>query len=215
MTKLNLWNEGDNVLLRGIYDSRPTCAQSMRVVKDTPEETALLIWPGAECVAPSGYIQEGHNGKWNRWQETLSNTLRLEKYSWHTNRFLILLEPEKFYSTLYMWNAASDKFLGYYINFQLPFRRTPLGFDSFDLDLDIVIESSLKWKWKDEDEYQDGIRAGGIRAEWVKGIEHAQREVFTRIEKQSYPLDASWLNWRPDPNWSAPCLPKNWDEVSY
>ena len=96
MTKLNLWNEGDNVLLRGIFDNRPVYVQSLRVVRDTPEETVLFIWPGAECYAPKGYIQQGHNGNWDRWQETFSNTLNLEKYLWHTNRFLIILEPEKY-----------------------------------------------------------------------------------------------------------------------
>ncbi len=215
MTKLNLWNKGDNVLLRGVYEDRSVNVHSTRVVKDTPEETALLIWPGAECAAPNGYIHHGHNGNWNRWQETLSNTLQLKKYIWHTNRFLILLEPEKYYSTIYIWNAASDKFVCYYINFQLPFRRTQFGFDTLDLDLDIVVETSLKWKWKDEDEYQHGIHAGGIRAEWVKEIERAQSEVFARIENQTYPLDASWLNWKPDPTWSTPYLPENWQKVNY
>ncbi|MDO9300193.1 MAG: DUF402 domain-containing protein [Anaerolineales bacterium] len=215
MTKLNLWNEGDNVLLRGVYDNRPIYVQSLRVVKDTPEETALLVLPGAECVAPSGYIHHGHDWNLVRWQETLGNSLQLEKYLWHTNRFLILLEPEKFYSTIYIWEAASDKFVCYYINFQLPFRRTPLGFDTLDLDLDIVIEASLKWQWKDKHEYQDGIRTGGIKPEWVKEIERAQNEVFARIEKQTYPLDASWMNWQPDPAWSTPYLPENWDEINY
>ena len=217
MIKLNLWNEGDSVLQRGVYDGHPVHAHSLRVVKDTPEETALLLLPGAECVASSSYIQHGHERELNlvRWQEALNNTLQLEKYIWRTNRFLILLEPEKFYSTFYIWNAASDEFVGYYINFQLPFRRTPLGFDTLDLDLDIVIEASLNWEWKDEDEYQDAIRAGAIKTEWVSEIEHSQNEVFARIEKNTYPLDASWLNWRPDPTWSAPHLPRNWDEVNY
>jgi protein associated with RNAse G/E len=215
MTKPKLWNKGDNVLLRGIHAKHPVYVQSLRVVKDTPGETALLIWPGAECVAPNGYIQHGHNGNWNRWQETISNTLQMEKYFWHTNRFLILLEPEKYYSTIYIWEAASDKFTCYYVNFQLPFRRTQLGFDTLDLDLDIVIETSLNWEWKDKDEYQHGIHTGGIKSEWVAEIERAQNEVFARIEKHAYPFDASWLNWRPDPTWSAPYLPENWSEVNY
>ncbi len=146
MTKLNLWNKGDNVLLRGVYNHRPAYAQSLRVVKDTPKETALLIWPGAECAAPAGYIHLGH-AAWDRWAETLTNTWQLEKYLWRANRFLVLLEPEKFYSTIYTWNAASNRFVGYYINFQIPFRRTPLGFDTFDLDLDLLIEASLKKKF--------------------------------------------------------------------
>jgi protein associated with RNAse G/E len=214
MTAINLWNKGDNVLLRGMYTGRPVYVQSLRVVKDTPEETALLIFPGAECVAPGNYIHHGHL-MWNRWSETLTNTLQMEKYRWHTNRFLILLEPEKYYSTIYIWEAASDQFVCYYINFQLPFRRTSLGFDTLDLDLDIVIDPSRKWKWKDEDEYQQAIRAGVIRPEWVREIELAQTEVFSLLEHRAYPLDDSWLNYQPDPSLSPPYLPKNWDEAFY
>ena len=214
MMKPALWNTGENVLLRGVHNRHPVYMQSARVVKDTPEETALLVWPGAECMVPDGYIHHGHDAsKWDRWQETMTNTVRLEKFIWHTNRFLILLEPEKFYSTIYIWEAVSDRFVCYYINFQLPFRRTQLGFDTLDLDLDIVIEASHEWQWKDMDEYQRGIRTGGIQSDWVKNIESAQKEVFARIEKRSYPLDASWLNWRPDPAWSAPCLPENWKVI--
>ena len=214
MTEPNLWNAGENVLLRGVFDGHPVYIQSARVVKDTPQETVLLIWPGAECMVPNGYIHHAHDAeKWDRWHETLTNTLQLEKFIWHTNRFLILLEPEKFYSTIYIWEAASDNFLCYYINFQLPFRRTRLGFDTLDLDLDIVIQPSHDWQWKDMDEYQRGIRAGGIRPDWVKKIEEAQKDVFARVEKRAYPLDASWFNWRPDSNWSAPKLPENWDQI--
>jgi protein associated with RNAse G/E len=212
---MNLWNECDSVLLRGVFEGQPTFVQSARVVKDTPEETALLVWPGAECVASAGYIHRRHgdNSAWDRWQETLTNTLNLEKYIWHTNRFLILLEPKKFYSTIYIWEAASDEFVCYYINFQLPFRRTRLGFDTLDLDLDLVIEASYDWQWKDIDDFQRGIKSGGIKLEWVQQIEQAQEEVLARLEKRSYPLDAAWMNWRPDPIWSPPCLPEDWDAV--
>ncbi len=213
MTNLNLWNEGDNILLRGVYDGRPTYVQSVRVVKDTPEETALLIWPGAECAVPGGYIHHGHDSHWDRWSETLTNTLQLERFIWHTNRFLILLEPEKFYCTIYIWDAASDEFACYYINFQIPFRRTQLGFDTLDLDLDLVIQPSFEWQWKDVDEFQRGINSGGIRLDWVKAIEQAKGEVLARLEKREYPLDSAWLNWRPDPDWSPPSLPDSWDVV--
>jgi len=212
MMNFNYWNEGATILLRGVYNRRAVYVQSVRVIKDRPEETALLIWPGTECMVPDGYIRHGHDAsKWDRWQETLTNTIQLEKLIWHTNRFLILLEPEKFYSTIYIWEAASDQFVCYYINFQLPIQRTCLGFDTLDLDLDLEIDASHDWHWKDVDDYERGICKGGIQLEWVKNIEQAQKEVFARIEKRAYPLDASWLNWRPDPAWLAPCLPEDWN----
>jgi protein associated with RNAse G/E len=208
-----MWNEGDRVLLRGMYEDRPAYVQSTRVVKDTPQETALLIWPGAECMVPNGYLHHAHSSEWDRWQDTLANSLDLKKFLWRTNRFLILLEPEKFYSTIYIWEAATDRFDCYYINFQLPFHRTRLGFDTLDLDLDLVIEASYDWKWKDEDEFQHGINSGGIKLEWVREIEQAKQEVLARLEKRIYPLDAKWLSWRPDPAWSPPSLPEDWNAV--
>ena len=212
MKNINLWKEGDAVVLRGVYEGRPTYAQSMRVIRDTPDETALLIWPGAECAVPKGYIHHPHDAsKWDRWAETLTNSLDLQPYTWHTNRFLVLLEPEKFYATIYIWEAEPNQFSCYYINFQLPFRRTPIGFDTLDLDLDIVIEPDFQWKWKDAGEYEHGIRSGGIKTEWVNEIEQAKKEVFARINKREYPLNSYWLNWQPDASWQTPQLPQNWE----
>jgi protein associated with RNAse G/E len=125
------------------------------------------------------------------------------------------MEPRKYYSTIFIWNGTSGQFVCYYINFQLPFRRTPLGFDTLDLDLDLIIDPSLEWEWKDEVEYQDGIRAGGIKAEWVREVEQAKIKVFERIEKHAYPLTSPWLNWKPDSSWELPFLPENWDEVYF
>ena len=215
MRNLNLWKNGDNVLLRGMYNHSPVYVQSVRVVKDAPEETALFIWPGAECVAPSRSISNRQQWGMERWKETLSGTLQVERFVWRANRFLILLKPEKFYSTIYIWDETSGEFICYYINFQLPFRRTPLGFDTLDLDLDLVIDPSYNWEWKDEAEYKNGIRTGGIRPEWVREIERAKSEVFQQIEKKAYPLDGSWLNFQPDPTWSLPYLPKSWDESNF
>jgi protein associated with RNAse G/E len=209
------WNEGDAVLLRGVHDGSAVYVQSTRLVKDTPQEVALAIWPGAECAAPAGYLHNKNEKglPWERWPETLSHTLNLQKYRWHTNRFLILMEPEKYFATLYIWNAASEAFTGYYINFQLAFTRGPHGFDTLDLDLDIVIEPSYQWRWKDVEDYQEGIRLGGIRPEWVSRVEQARKEAAARLQERLYPLNGAWLDWRPDPAWSAPCLPPGWDSV--
>jgi protein associated with RNAse G/E len=111
------------------------------------------------------------------------------------------------------WHHESNKFSNYYVNIQLPFTRTALGFDTLDLDLDIVVSENYEWKWKDVDEYQAGITDGGIKTEWVRGIENSKEEVLTRINNHSYPIDGSWINWRPDPLWSLPKLPDKWENI--
>src|SRR5512138_3101484 len=131
------WKPGEAVALRGIYNQHPWYIQSAVMVHDKPEEVALAILPGAECCAPEGYIngKHGPTGQWDRWGEYVQNNWKLQRYTWRTNRLLILLQPEKYYASYYFWQADKNLFTGYYINFQLPFRRSAVGLDTLDLEL--------------------------------------------------------------------------------
>lgn len=207
------WNPGECCVLRGIVNNQVWLAQSVIVVKDTENETVLLLLPGAECAFPEGYWRWRKNKDYSqgsRWLEARSDYIQLRKFDWKTNRILMFLEPEKFYSIFLFWDHDADQFNCYYINFQVPYHRSHCGFDTLDLDLDIVIKPNFFWNWKDEDDYQDGIREGGIQQDWIKGIEESQPEIFERIDQRSYPLDGSWLGWRADPSWIAPRLPRDW-----
>ena len=208
--------EGECCALRGIVNGRMWLAQSVIVVRDDPEETILLLLPGAECAFPEGYWRwkrGGDRSQGTRWQDAREEYITLREFAWERNRLLIFLEPEKYYSTYLFWDHEADRFSGYYINFQLPYRRSHCGFDTLDLDLDIVIDPEYNWKWKDLEDYTDGIREGGIRDAWVRGVEQAQADVFDRIQNRRHPLDGSWLHWRPDPGWSPPKLPEKWRVV--
>ncbi|MBI5964779.1 MAG: DUF402 domain-containing protein [Chloroflexi bacterium] len=206
-----IWKPGDIVVTRGIFKGYICHAQTVIVVKDTPQEIVLALLPGAECVDLEGYLEGKQNSK-RRW-DFKDKPFKLEKYIWHTNRLLLLIEPQKYYSTIYFWQDDSNEFLCYYINFQSPFQRSHSGFDTLDLELDIIIKPDYSWKIKDLDDYQKGIECDTILPEWTQEIEGAKNEVIERLAVKQYPLDNSWLNWRPDPNWSAPKLPKDWDKV--
>ncbi|MBI5839357.1 MAG: DUF402 domain-containing protein [Chloroflexi bacterium] len=210
-----MWKSGDVVTLRGIYNRRAWYVQSAVVVQDRPEEVALAILPGAECFAPEGYINGKHGAKrgWDRWDDYVNDNWKMQRYNWHTNRLLILLEPEKYYASIYFWQDDVNEFLCYYINFQLPFRRSAIGFDTLDLELDIIVEPSHEWRWKDLDDYQRGIDRGIILKEWTNEIDCAKQEIFEKLAKRQYPLDGKWLNWKPDPSWPTPKLPESWNEV--
>ena len=206
-----MWKPGDIVAWRGIYREQIWHAQTTIVVQDTPEEIALALLPGTECMAPEGYL-DGKDSNKRRWNFK-DKDWEIQNYLWCTNRLLLLLEPEKYYSIMHFWDHASNEFLCYYINFQLPFQRSAYGVDTLDLDLDIVINPDLSFEWKDEDDYQKAIDHGVIFPEWVAGIEDAKQDVFDKLEKRGYPFDGSWLNWMPDSNWSPPKLPVNWNKI--
>jgi hypothetical protein len=211
----NHWEAGESCVLRGIVNNQVWLAQSVIVVKDAPQETVLLLLPGARCAFPQGYAgwRNKETPGETRWQEARHVPLVLRELDWQTNRILIFLEPQKYYSCFLFWDHQTGRFGCYYINFQLPFRRSHCGFDTLDLDLDIVIDPQYHWKWKDVDEYQAGIQEGGIQDEWVQGIERSQAEVFDRINQRMYPLDGSWLDWQPEPGWAPPKLPESWQVV--
>ena len=178
-------------------------------------ETLLLLTPGAQCVYPDGWWRwkHGDNSQGTRWQDANSKAWTLREFTWQTNRILMILEPHKYYATFYFWDHASDQFTCYYINFQLPYRRSHCGFDTLDLELDLIIDPDLTWQWKDEALYHDGIRAGCIQDRWAKEIECAKPEVFARLRERRYPFDGAWINWRPDVAWKPATLPERWAEV--
>jgi Protein of unknown function (DUF402) len=209
------WKPGETVALRGIYNGRVSYMQSAVVVRDDPEEVALAILPGAACCAPEGYVngKHGKSGRWDRWGAYLQGNWEMQAYTWRTNRLLILLHPGKYYASYYFWQAASNQFLCYYVNFQLPFRRSRIGFDTFDLELDIIIEPTYEWHYKDEDDYRRGIDCGILLDEWIRKINAAKPEVFDKLATRQYPFDGTWLDWKPDPNWRPPILPENWDKI--
>lgn len=210
-----MWNPGESVTLRGIYQHQIWIVQSGIVVKDEPEEVALAILPGAQCSLPEGYIKGKHGpaGRWSRWEDYQTGRPNLQQSSWHTNRMLVLMQPETYYASIYFWRHETNEFLCYYVNFQLPFTRSPHGFDTLDLELDIVIEPSYEWHWKDAEEYKDGIAQGVLLPEWTGQIDRSKEEVFQKIEGRQYPFDGSWLGWKPDPDWAPSKLPPGWDQL--
>lgn len=206
-----MWNPGDIIAWRGIFNNRIWSAVPSFVVKDSPEEIVIATLPGTDCQLEETYAQG--KKKANRIWQFNDKDWRLANFTWRTNRVLTLIEAKKFYAIMLFWDHASDEFNGYYVNFQLPFKRNHCGIDTLDLDLDLDIEPDLSFRWKDEDDYAQALRHGVITPEWVQSIEDARPEALARLEKRQYPFDGSWLNWKPDPHWLPPKLPVDWDKI--
>lgn len=206
-----MWEPGAVIAWRGIYKERIWHVQPTILVKDSPQEIVLTLLPGTECIAEENYPKGKKNGK-RRWY-FVNEDWQLARYTWQTNRLLLIFEPEKYYSTILFWNDESNEFLCYYINFQLPLQRNDCAVDTLDLDLDLIIDPDFSYQWKDVDDYQNAIEHGVILPEWIQDIEAAKPEIFNRLEKRQYPFDGSWLNWLPEPGWTPPTLPENWDKI--
>lgn len=206
-----MWQTGEAVAWRETFRGRVWHALSAVVVRDSSRETVVAMLPGAQGMVHEDYPKGKKNGK-RRW-DFKDADWTLETFHWHTNRALQVIEPGKFYSTVHFWDHASDEFLCYYVNFQLPFNRNDRIIDTLDLDLDLVVRPDYSFEWKDVDDYEKAVAAGVIAPEWSDEIETAKTEIFERIRKRAYPLDGSWLDWKPDPRWAPAKLPPHWNEI--
>ena len=130
---------------------------------------------------------------------------------WHTNDRLIVARPGASHAYSLFWIAQSWSFLGWYVDLQAPFQRTPIGFDSEDYVLDLLVETDLSWSWKDEDEFADAVRVGRFSAQHADEIRSEGERVIENIEAGGWPFNAGWESWIPDPDWPIPPVPAGWE----
>jgi predicted RNA-binding protein associated with RNAse of E/G family len=212
---MQFWKPGNTIALRGVLEESIVFAQACIVVRDSPEETVLLLLPGAECAFPKwARTRAGMDCPPEaRWRATLEGDHDLLSARWQTNRFLMLLQPDTHCSVSLIWDDTTNHFECYYVNFQLPYVRTHSGLDTFDLELDLVILPDGEHRWKDKEDYEAGVRMGVIRQPWVDAINQATPGILESARTGRYPFDMTWRDWLPDPSWQPPDLPSGWDEI--
>ena len=185
---------GDNAVLRYITrDGRPGMSWAARVVEDGPDLLALYLprdTPHKRWRSGSGGRELADSAWW-------ADTLRL-------------MVPGQAHSVWLTWRPGRE-FVGYYVNLEEPFRRTPIGFDTNDHTLDIVVTPDLRWSWKDEELLQGQERDGNYSPGLVEEIRREAASVIAAIESGGRPFSDGWERWEPDPTWPTPHLPTNWN----
>lgn len=217
MTKF--WKPGAHVVVRGIVHNQVWIAHSALVVEDSFDRTLLLLVPGARCKFPAGLVErkysDSKNSNLSRWEEQENPPWEMVDWVWQQTRFLRFTEPESYYSIAMVWDHESDEFYGWYVNFELPFRRSPIGFDTLDLELDLIINSDYSLQWKDTDQYEEAIQRGIVTASTAEQIAMARDEALEKIQQREEPFGDRWLDWIPDRKWTVPDLHPDWQKLGY
>lgn len=193
------WQPGDTVVLRYITrDGRPGMAWPYRVVEDRDDLVALFIPRGAT---------------YKNWHTTPgSSERRLVDAHWRHN-VLRLMFPWQIYSIWLFWRAEDDgRFSGYYVNFEEPFRRTPIGFDTNDHTLDIVVTPNLRWTWKDDEQFTQRVQQGIYHPDFEVEVRAEAARLIGVIESRGAPFSDGWERWTADDGWPAPLLPPTWNQ---
>jgi hypothetical protein len=177
-----------------VHHGRVWRAQACRIVEESPELVALWMPPGTPAMLPI---------------DPAGKRIRIPGDSWEleqeiaTRNTVCLGRPGRRHSIYVFWR--NDELDVWYVNFEEPLRRTPVGFDTFDEKLDLIVMPDGSYRWKDEDELEQAAALGLLDADAVRA------EAARVLEE--WPFPTGWEDWRPDPSWPVPRLPEGWDRV--
>ncbi len=203
------WEPGTVVLWRSVKDGVVDVATPYRVVRDEDGLVALYLCPGTR-----GRRRKGRRGGPSGRQMLPDGwTGEYEEYVWHTNRALFLHRPGDAHSIGLFWREADGEFRNWYVNLEAPWRRSPVGFDTWDHALDLVVAPDLSsWQWKDEHEFAWWQEVGIISPAEAAAIRAEAERAIDALERRSSPYCDGWERWRPDPSWTPLTeMPANWD----
>jgi Protein of unknown function (DUF402) len=206
-----LFELGSTVVRRDVLDGQVWTAAPHRVLTDSGDELVLACWPGIEMLAPTTWTHWLRTGDVGVREQAIPNLAarrwQLEPWTWRDTWVRSRFGAGEYWS-VHQFTGRDHDAGRWYVNFELPARRTGIGIDSFDLLLDLVVDAdSLACQWKDEDEYQHGRRLGLISDSLHTRVDEARQAVLALIQARRGPFGRDWPDWRPDPGWPLPALP--------
>lgn len=211
MSSSKRWDIGTTVVLQEVYDGQLWSARPMIVVEDREDRLALWCPKGTRWkTATTPSSRERAATRAERFVQLFSRRdWVLADFSWGVSN-LLLVSPGDWHAVWVGWSDTGAP-LGWYVNFQRPYRRTGRGIQTMDLMLDLVVDQDRSWHWKDEDEFDALVTPGLIGAAEARQVRDDAQVIVRRIEGNKIPFCEPWHEWRPAPSWPMPHLPSNWD----
>jgi hypothetical protein len=209
------WQPGTVIVVQEVWKGRLWAARPVVVVDDSHDQLVLWSPRGTRRkvpVTPATRLEAPTRGEQHA-DSLASLDWEFGDSIWDVSTLWLLQEGD--------WHAVWVSFLetgeqlGWYINFQEPFRRTAEGIQMMDLALDIIAQPDRsRWRWKDQDEFELFRQRGLIDPATAERILSEANSVIERIEQDTPPFNSAWPDWRPDSSWGIPELPDNWKTLA-
>ena len=195
------WQPGDQVVVRSMWGKKIQIAMPMTVIADTERISALYLAAGTPIKNKSTYRSDHLPiGEWELVDDVWRDDLVRVKYAGDAHAYYA------------MWKGG--RFNRWYINLESPYERTPVGVDFTDHVLDIVVQPDLAgWAWKDADELARAVALGLVTQAQADSFVAEGKRAVERLEARCSPFADGWETWRPDPIWTIPPVPSNWDLI--
>jgi predicted RNA-binding protein associated with RNAse of E/G family len=209
-----VWRSGQTIVVQEVWDGQLWAARPVTVVEDRKGFLAVWCPKGTRRKVPSPPTTrpvEGPRG------ERLASCLEhrdwvLVDREWDVST-LMLTEDGAMHSIWVSWLETGEHW-GWYVNLQLPIRKTRGAVQTMDLALDLIVAPDRSsWEWKDEDEFQIAVDRKLIDEGLARAIRAEAESVIRRLGANEPPFCDPWPEWRPDPSWRLPSLGPGWDQV--
>ncbi|MGA4839850.1 cytidylyl-2-hydroxypropylphosphonate hydrolase [Streptomyces sp. G45] len=206
------WAPGTPILWRyrangseSVHICRP-----VTVVEDTEQTLAVWLAPGTECVKP--VLKDGTPVHEEPLATRYTKPRTTRRDRWFGTGVLKLARPGEPWSVWLFWEPGW-RFKNWYVNLEAPRTRWAGGVDSEDHFLDISVRPDGSWRWHDEDEFAQARRAGLMSEAQAERVRRAGLDAVEAIRAWGPPFRDGWQDWRPDPAWRVPALPRDWDRT--
>jgi hypothetical protein len=200
---------GATAVRRDTRHGKVWTAAPHRVLADDGDTLVLAMWPGVRMRSPTTWIEWLRSGDDSVRKQAIPNLAagrwELGDWTWRDTTLVNSCTAGDYFSVQRLIGNGPTP---WYVNFEIPFRRTAIGIDTFDLLLDLIVAPDLSgYTWKDEDEYAQGRRIGLIDDALDAHVRTAKEQVVALIEAGQGPFAQDWSSWRPDLEWPLPALP--------
>ncbi len=195
-----MWGEGDWIVRREIWRGNPWLGTIVRAIADREDLLVSYLPAGAPFGFPDGDWPGGRH-PWHG------------RGVWEGHGVLMLQRPGDAHAIWHFWAGPTREFAGWYVNFQRPFVRTPIGYDTSDLELDIWIPDGGPWQWKDLELLDDRVAEGRFTRQEADAVLEDGRRVAADLDAGRRWWDDEWRTFEPDPAWLPPPLPAGWDKA--
>ncbi|MFC8673917.1 MULTISPECIES: cytidylyl-2-hydroxypropylphosphonate hydrolase [Streptomyces] len=211
-TSAHFWEPGSQILWRYRQNAGAHfhIARPVTVVRDDAELLAVWLAPGTECVKP--VLADGTSVHAEPLESRYTKPRTVQRDRWFGTGVLKLARPGLPWSVWLFWEPGW-RFKNWYVNLEEPLVRWAGGVDSEDHFLDITVDPDGSWQWRDEDEFAQAQQDGLMDPELAERVWEAGRSAVEVIRAWGPPFSGGWPDWRPDPSWSVPLLPEDWDRT--
>ncbi len=184
---------------RDVWRGRPHVGWGGYVLEDTDEQVALYLPEGSPLAFADDFFGAPH--PWSG------------RDRWFGHGVVQLHRPGSMNSVWVFWTGLRPELAAWYVNLEEPWRRSPLGFDTQDLELDLVVEPDGSWSFKDDEQLDPWVERGRWTREEVAAIRAEGARLGAELDAGRRWWSEEWATWEADPAWAPPVLPEGWDAV--